>query len=46
MCDASNFGIDAALLQSHQGHQEIESNVSKFTTFYTSRIKKLHTHER
>ena len=36
MCDASNFGIGAATLQSHIGTNKKKSHFSKFSPIYTS----------
>ena len=41
MCDASNFGIGAALLQSH-----IEPYISKFSIIHSSRATTLNFNER
>ena len=45
MCDASNFGIVAALLQSHSGTKK-RPYISKFTIIHTSRATTLNSNER
>ena len=45
MCDASNFGIGAAILQSHCGTNKMNL-ISNLSLIYTSRTTTLYSYER
>ena len=46
MCDTSNFGIGAALLQSHNGTNKMNLISAKFSIIHSSRATTLNSNER